>query len=465
MKYDDLINYINKFINDSFKLPEDSWASLDVIDDDYRILKNSNSEDEKYELAKDIYSKIKIVEFKYGGDYAAVKNIPQYKGLIDTIDYLDQVEDVDTRLKKLEQIDNAKYEIIRDVPKLDDIDIKTSANINSDVLYSINSIFEKSKNVLSNEELYSLCINYFELKKNSHALDKVSKNLEKISDKVWANSLTDPTTFKNGDSFNFLIHNFTTGDTIEKQISNMSEFRKGRVSCSLITDSFIGIYNGDYGRRAGFIYPSDSKVIMSGKHDLYSIESGNSKTVKNKEFASSVISPQFLEDVGKKFTSIKGEDFDYSSQYNEVLLGESDPCAMYIIGYGEKDLSSDYQKMIEISKEMCLPLVEIDMCTYRENQGLPPLGDMGKKYVAMQTIYSYYNQTNDGWNLNENKQKEIFDLIDNCSEKLGNKYLELRKTGKISKDSMLKAFEEIMVKMNQKIGTMGSVEEFDEKVR
>ncbi len=445
MNYESLINYIESFINYSWKISEKGSTSIKDIISQYKKLQHC-SDNEKLTLAKDIFSKIKITELKYDEEYEIEKKFPQYNGLIETIDYLNEIEDINIRIKKIEQIENAKYEIIRTIEKLDKTNINSNADITNDILCSINTMFENQKyrNILTNKELYTLYINYFKLKQNPRTINKVTKKIMPINDKIWANDLTNPNNFKQGEKFKFLVHNFMSGNSFEEQIYAMENYRNNRISCSLITDSFVGIYDGGGERRAGFIYPYNSNIIASGKKDLYTIEDGENYIIRNKEYASNILSPDFLEKVGKIQTTESNEEFDYSSNYNEVLIQYEKPSAVYLIGYGEKDLNSDYQELKEIAKTLNIPFIEIDMSEYRTKIGLEPLGEKGKKYITNQVLNSYFDLTMNCNTIDEETLNKITKIAEICSHDISISYLKLKTEGKVNKKNMNLMLESIV---------------------
>ena len=441
------LDYIEYFLDNEYKIIR---TDEDVTSDIYRVYNQIQKTEDltaKEKLVKDIYSKIKIVEFKYGGEYDALKNFTQYNGLIDTIDYLEQIEDVDARLKKLEQIENAKYEIIRTIDKLDIVNINDKADIKNDVLCSINSMFENNKDLLTNEELYRLCIEYYKLKTDDYYLAKAQNHISDISDKIWQHSLTDPTTFQNGQNFKFLIHSFSSGQSFENSMWWEKEMRDNRTSCSLITESFVPAF--DKFRRCGFIYPYNSNIVVSGKQDLYTEEELGRFAINNKKFASPVLDPGFLESAGKQKTIQEQEDFDFNMQHNEVLLKDAKPSAVYIIGYGEKDINSDYENLKEMAENMGLPFVEIDMSLYREKQGLDPLGKEGKRYIVDHALLTYF-----GLNLNGGEREtsdirseilsKINDLKKVCEEDISNVYINLKSNNVLNKENMILVIDEII---------------------
>lgn len=438
MDYEQLVNYIEHFINHSWKVSNEGYESINKIVIQYKRLQHLTDLNEKTELAKDIFSKVKIVELRYGKEYEIMKNFPQYNGLIETVNYLKQIKDIEIRFKKIEQIENAKYKIIRTIEKLDEININSDVDLTNDVLCSISTMFEapEYRNMLTNKELYTLFINYFKLKENPNIMNKVVKEIAPINNKIWNKDLTNPNNFQNGEKFKFLIHNFTTGSSLEEQIYAMQAFRNNRISCSLITDSFVGIYDSDSKRRVGLIYPSDSKIITSGKKDLYTIEEGQDYIIKNKEYASNLLSPNFLEEAGKIQTAESNEEFDYSTTYNEVLIQNEEPCAVYLIGYGEKDINNDYQSLIELANKLDIPFVEIDMMEYRINKGLTPLGKKGTEYIVNQVVNSYFGLTMNHNDVDEYTLEQISEITKLCANDISNNFLNLKSTGNLSRENM-----------------------------
>jgi len=111
------------------------------------------------------------------------------------------------------------------------------------VCESIQNIFENSqvRKNLSNNELYKLYSYYYQLSVminnnqiNDDILMRVEQELKSVVDKVWSNSITNATEFKQGEPFKFIVHNISSDEMNGKRLGNYG--RKGRLSFSLITD-------------------------------------------------------------------------------------------------------------------------------------------------------------------------------------------------------------------------------------
>ncbi len=444
MNYNELYDYIEHFINFSYQLPPEADDDLGAIFHYYELISRCDDENEKLDLLNKTYVKARFIEYKYGKEFEILKTIPNYNYLFKLIERAESLDNIEEQMKLISSIDIQKVNTVKLMDKLDEVKMVTEADLTNDVLNSIKFVFENSniRKGLTNEDIYKLFINYYMLKNNNISIAKTERNLIDVMRKVWSKTLTDPKVFKNGNSFSFLIHNFLTGESLENQIEVMKENRIDRVSSSLITNNFTGMYNGDTGRRIGFIYPPDAKIVTIGKHDLYSYESDKYKVVKNKEYASPILSPGFLETYCKKLASDNGKDFDYNSIYNEVLIGESKPVAIFLMGYGEKELNPDYIPTKKLAEKLGLPFVEIDMSVYRQKHNLPMLNTDGKKYIAKQTIMSLFGFDNNG-HMDEKQISMLYNMIDNYYEELGNIYIKLKEKGEATRENIMLAFYQL----------------------
>ena len=435
---------IDLFLNkESLRYPDDSFSDLDIIEKEYNNIINSNdNEIAKLKSFSELLKKIEKVRFRYGGEYDALKSIPEYSEIISKFD-------------NNEDINTIKYSKIKDVTSIGE-DLEYNENDSKDkirytiVLNSIKSTFEDKsiRNILSEEELYSLYIEYYKLSQDPYYIEKAEKNLNNIMKKVWENTLTDINRFNNGDNFNLLVHNFSSGQDFEESLYQMENMRDNRISCSYITDNHVGLYT-DNMRRCGLIYPKDSTIIISGDRDLYTNEFSEGVQVKNREHSSSICSPQYLEKFGVNKVKDKGYEFDFNLEYNEVVLDSSKkPIGLYIIGYGEKDINVDYNKLKELASKYNLPLIEIDMTEYRTKKGLTPLDENGKKYIARHVIYSYYNVNLDG-NNDMNLVDHCNRLVDQLYEEIAEVYLKLKREDNLSKDNIINEIKNMLVSMEK----------------
>lgn len=445
MSYDELCNYLDHYLNRlSLKFPPEADFDWLEINRAYSLACKSEDNSEALDLLKNAYLKAKIAEFKYSGEAEILKNIPDYNYLFKFLEKIQSLDNIDEKLDLFDSFTHQKVNTVRLVYKLEDEEIEIEPDLKSDILNSIKLTYEDFdvRKSLSNEELYSLLINYYKLKIDRISVKEIEINISDIMRKVWANALTDPTKFKNGDSFCFLVHNFTTHASFSEQMKIMKEMRLGRVSSSLITDNFVGMYNSKAGRRVGLIYDPSAEIVTTGKHDLYTYEVDEHKVVRNKEYASSALSPAFLEEFGIKLTSSIGEDLYYTEIYNEVLLGDAKPVAVFLIGYGEKDLNPDYEDAKKLASDLDIPFLEIDLSVYKERKGLPILDENAKKYIAKQVVFSAFGLKQNGIRDTE-KIKMMYQMIGSYYEELGDIYIKLKEKGEATKENMMLAFYQL----------------------
>lgn len=440
---EDIKKKIDYFLEkETLTYPEESFKEINDLEKEFDTIFNSNdSELDKLKKLKDVIQKMDSIKFRYGGEYEALSILPEFKQIIEEFNNNHNINETKySNIKNVKIINNIEHESINDINE------KTKYEL---VLNSIKETFEdeKVREFLTDEELYSLYIEYYKLSKDSTRIEKTEKNLNHIMKKVWENTLTDVNEFQNGEEFNFIIHNFYSGQPIEDSLNQMETMRKDRISCSYITSSFIGIYS-DKMRRCGLIYPKDSTIIVSGDRDLYTNEYDEGNQIKNREHSSNICSPQYLEKKGIEETKKSGESFDFSSQYDEVLIDfQKKPVSFYIIGYGEKDINVDYNHLKELSQKYGIPLKEIDMMEYREKKGLEPLDDISKKYITSHLLYSYLNINLDG-NNNTELLNYCNKVIDQIYNQVSQNFILLKKSNNLSRENMIIKLEEILKENN-----------------
>ncbi len=214
--------------------------------------------------------------------------------------------------------------------------------------------------------------------------------------------------------------------------------RPSQSSCSLISSNFIATY-GTETRKIGFIYPSNSDIVMASAYDLGSNVFGEGSV--NKEKGTTIVTPQVLEKIGKERAIKNGEDIYSSSCYNEVLVNAK-PCGIVVLGLGEKDLNIDYQEAQTLSLEMNLPIHYVDTMQYKNN-----LSEADKNYIAFHSLLSYLGISREDL-LQQIEQNngytEIYNLINIYKEQLAEVFLTLKREGNLSKDNMCQVMSKIV---------------------
>ncbi len=447
---DNLIQEVKHFLNKtSLKYPEESYEKIYKIELKLETIKNLSSDADKLMEIKNLLVDIKALQIIYGIDYKIMQSNPEFATLLSLIDSINDNMRTQEKIKILEEFSYSKTNIIRLITGINITFNADEAKNNSrslEVLQGIKTMFENKsiREMLSDEELYQLYYNYLLVIENNYSEDicfKVEQSLKSINEKVWNKFLTNPLNYKSGNDFKFLIHNFYDGSSLSDCINGMENFRNNRVSCSLITDECVSMYG--YNRRIGLIYPNSSEIIISGKKDLYSYETEGKGVLKNKEFSSTLLTPFDLEKASLQRTIEKGQDFDYSFEYNEVVVDSSKtkPCALYYMGYGEKNINLDYNELKEISAKMNIPIVEIDMTIYRNKQGLSPLSDRAKEYIASCVIKNYFAM---GKYLTTEEQVKLLKYVENYKGHISEEFLKLKASNELSIENMNNVFQYII---------------------
>lgn len=426
-----------------------------------------------------------VNDFEKQFDFYLLKNNYVFssdaKKFLDTYKLIkkDQEIPLETKYEKLnEHLKNAHSVAINIIKNLKDIHIlePNYQNVfNLDVKYyevnlSVKSKFvcEAIKNLfkdeeirkhITNEELYNLYFSYYLLseKINDKSLtvndiNKIEENLQSITKKMWQNYLTPVTDYKEGESFHFLIHNASKTD-LEGTTLNEHYGRKGRISTSLITDQQMGVYGR---HRYGFIYPPDTKIITAGYRDIYSYETLKEGNFSQNDSNSSLLAPNAINQYCiEKTIENNGEilNRDNANIYNEVLIDATNikPVGIFCLTFGEKDLSEDYVSAKNLAEKNNLPLIEIDISLYRTKNNIgyvytdrEPLTLKEQDEFVKKFLSQYYRTKNYDINLQymsiEADYQKYHDMIIDM-------FLDLKQTGKVSKETLFKLYE---TKINEK---------------
>ncbi len=436
----DILDLINSFEAETWK-----YKNSDNLDNDMQYIYSVENEIKKVneENPKPLYDKlialIGMIRFKYGFESVAVNTNPELENLkkiiedisLNSNDIINQYNYVSTvynnyisRIKNIDFITN----------KYLDIQEKEGLYLAVESLKSLISNDEYRRLLNSNQinEIIKDCIRLNNGVVNIATLESKYKEIIK---QIWEHSLSDKVD-ENG-NFRMLFSNISNDFDLRRQADRLIN-REDQSSCSMISSNFIATYQGET-RRIGFIYPSDSNIIMASAYDLGSNVFGNG--LINKEKGTTLATPQILERIGRLRAVKNGEDIYSSSCYNEVLVNAK-PCGIVMIGLGENDLNIDYQEAKMLSLQMNLPLHYIDTMQYKND-----LSEVDKYYIAFHSIMSYLGMSRDEL-ANQIEQNNCYTEIDNLiniyKDQLAEIFLTLKKEGNLNKDNMCQIMSNII---------------------
>lgn len=436
----DVFNKINVLLNKSYLYPKEADIELHQV---FLRLDNSEKitdEKEKSDYIKKLFTDVRVLDLKYSEETKILRQYPEFNDLIDIVNMISLTQSDEEKNKKIDQFNEQKKLAIKKFNKLISREDNKISKLNT-TLRAINSIFENEeiKAALSHDELYYLMISYHKLSDSN--VDIIENKTKEITKKIWSNASTDVSNFKNGNEFQFIVHNFLYSRDFESQIFGMQHMRNDRISCSYISNDFVGTF-GD--SRIGLIYPGTANIVIIGTQDLGTLEEGDSFAINNKEYSSTLLTPKLLIEEGLKLANNNAEDFDYSTQYNEILIDSSQkPTAVYYIGYDEKELNPSYIEAKTLSHKLSLPFVEINMMEYRINKNMTPIGIEGKKYIMKCIARKFYDDE-----IPENERDSIYKIIDDNYELFFQKYLYLKNNNQEYIDILVNDFSNLKNQLN-----------------
>lgn len=382
-----------------------------------------------------------VMKFKYGGESIIIDSIPELSNIKIKANAISL--DSENIIEEYNNIKTMYDNYIKNITNVDFIQVQNTYG-NEGLYLAIESLKSLITNnnyrqLLTNEQVGKVLVDCIKLIKKISELEIIETEYNDIISQIYKQTLSNTI---DSESFNLLFSNIAI-DNISRQASNLLK-RKCQSSCSMITSNFIGVYGGDH-RRIGFIYPKDSNIIMASAYDLCSNVFGEG--VRNKEKGTSLATPEVLERIGIERAKEKGEDLLSSLCYNEVLV-DSEPCGILMLGFGENDLNVDYYDTIKLANELKLPLYKVDMLNYKNY-----LSELDKKYIARHCILSYMGfDTRTFSQLDDDEILNFYRFIDNNKDVVAEKFMELKKMGKLNKENMLQELPNIidLSKVNDK---------------
>lgn len=435
----DILDLINTFEAETWK-----YTDSDKLDSDmqYIYLIEKEIKDVNEANLKSVYDKLLsmmgIIRFKYGFESMIINSNPELENLKKIIDDISlSSNDITNQYNYVSTIYGNYISKIKNVDfilnKYENIQGKEGLYLAVESLKSLISN-ESYRQLLDTKKINEILIDCMKLNSDAVSLAKLEARYKDVIKQIWEHSLSEKVD-ENG-NFRMLFSNISGGSL--KGQAEMLINRQSQSSCSLISSNFIATY-GTETRKIGFIYPSNSEIVMASAYDLGSNVFGEGSV--NKEKGTTIVTPQVLEQIGKERTIKNGEDIYSSSCYNEVLVNAK-PCGIVVLGLGEKDLNIDYQEAQMLSLEMNLPIYYIDTMQYKNN-----LSEADKNYIAFHSLLSYLGISREDL-LQQIEQNngytEIYNLINIYKEQLAEVFLTLKRYGNLSKDNMCQVMSNIV---------------------
>lgn len=428
MQKDDLLKLISNFDKEVWKY-EFSDELNEAMNYVYLLEDKINKADDKelIEIYNEIKVMIEIIRLKYGIESELINMNPELgnlKQMISTIslkniDY-DKVNMINDMFNKWIIANN---DISFLVNKYSGIHGKEGLYLTIESLKSLISN-DKYKKLLNDSQIKEIYIDCVKLNKNENYLSLVNKKYKELIGKIWQNSLNN--SISNNENFKILFSTINGLNLSEQAIALIN--RPEQTSCSLLSNNLFATYGNEL-KRIGFIYPKDSEIIMASAYDLNSnvFDSGS----KNKEMGSVICTPEVLE---KNCLDRIGSGKDNATCYSEVLIKQSKPCGIVVLGLGENDLNIYDGEACMLAKRMNLPIYHIDELNYKKE-----LSENNKIYIAFHSIMRWWQHYVDN---NAEVQsmvlpiKKVYELIDIYKEQIAKVFLDLKSNGNLSKETM-----------------------------
>lgn len=446
MLKDEMLKLIN-----TFDLETSHYIENNNLDEDmqyiYSIEKEIKNSDESN--LKSIYDKLKsimgIIKFKYGYESIIINANPEFDSLKKTIDNISlNSNDIINQYNYILNMYNNIVSKIKNMNFIENEYINKNTGIATQGKEGLYLAVESLKSLISNDEyrqlldgnqINEILIDCVRLNNGVASIVMLESKYKEIIKQIWQHSLSNKV--NENENFKMLFSNISNDIDLSRQAYRLIN-RPDQSSCSMISSDFIATYQGET-RRIGFIYPSDSYIIMVSAYDLCSRVFGEGSV--NKEKGTTIATPQVLEKIGKERTAQQGEDLYSSSCYNEILVNAK-PCGIVVIGLGENDLNIDYQEAKRLSLEMNLPIYYIDTMKYKDK-----LSDKDKYYIAFHSLLSYLGISREDLSQQieqNNGYTEIYNLINIYKEQLAEVFLTLKREGNLSKDNMCQVMSNIV---------------------
>lgn len=454
MQKKDIVNLALTFERETWKWKhKDSVELCDAMEfiDTFLIEAKSADESSLKMIYDRLLSTIGIIRFKHGFESVIINDNPELEGLkriindipLNSNDIINQYSYVSSMYKNytssIRSMDFLKNRYL-------DVQGKEGLYLAVESLKSLitNDNYRK---LLDDNQINEILLDCVKLNYGFVTIEKLELKYKELIKQIWQESLSDG--IDNSGRFQILFSNISS-DTLERQAELLIN-RPNQASCSMIGSDFIATY-GSATRKIGFIYPSNSEILMFSAYDLVSNVFGEGAV--NKEKGTLLATPEVIESIGKMRATQKGEDLYSSTCYNEVLVN-AQPCGIVVLCLGEEDLNVDYYEAKTLAAKMNLPIYYVDTMQYKDE-----LSENDKQYIAFHSLMSYLGITMEALiyqQLQEDTHYGLYELIDIYKEQLADVFLTLKRNGNFSKENMCQVIGNIVDKNDKRILDLMSI--------
>ncbi len=424
----DILNLIEKFEKETWHYSDNNNLDNDMqyIYSIENEIKNTDESDLKLIFDR-LISIMGIIRFKYGFESIIINSNPELENLKKTIDDI-TLNSGDT-INQYNYISTLYSDYTSKSKKMDFIENKYVNVQGKEGLYlaieSLKSLItnDEYRNLLDTNQVKDILTDCVKLNNGIVDIRTIESKYKELIKQIWEKSLSNK--IDGNGKFRVLFSNISGGNL--KDTAKLLINRPVQSSCSMISSDFIATY-GSKIRKIGFIYPSNSEIMMISAYDLASNVFGTG--LVNQEKGTLLATPEVVEKIGKMRAIKQGEDLYSSSCYNEILVNAK-PCGIVVIGLGEKDLNIDYQDTKMLSLEMNLPIYYVDTMQYKDK-----LSEEDKNYIAFHSIMSYLGISTTDLLQQDNDYSNIYELINIHKEQIAEAFLTLKNTNNLNKENM-----------------------------
>ena len=254
----------------------------------------------------------------------------------------------------------------------------------------VNKLLRILENTLNKKNINISKVDYI-----MYLFNKIIPYTDEVFYKVYSDELTKIENYKQGDDFNFLVHVIKRGNNRD---TNNSEI----TSASLINEENIALFSNFYTDITyGYILeapldnivvtcnadafsdvhqPKDKKRYLKTFDKYYKYDDFEVKispiNVNGTASITKIIPLNYLKRINVDESidaNLEKLNYDNLETYNETVLLNNEKLikkGIFVRTLGDKSISKNYKKALELSKKTGLKLVEIDLSLYREKNNL-----------------------------------------------------------------------------------------------